>query len=146
VASDRRGRGLTVLAGLAAVFALSAQAAMAAPPITGRWITEGDKSVIEIGPCGPKICGHVAKVLKYDNPPLTQDSHNPDPALRNRPIVGLQLLTGFTDAGKEWRGQIYDPESGHTYRSTAQVQPDGRLKVAGCFTFICLTQTWRHTD
>jgi hypothetical protein len=41
------------------------------------------------------------------------DVENPDPARRNRPIVGLQVLSGFKPAPNAWEGgQAYDPKKG----------------------------------
>jgi uncharacterized protein (DUF2147 family) len=65
------------------------------------------------------------------------DANNPDPALRNRPIEGIILLSGFKESGDEWEGQIYDPRAGKTYRSTLKKQPDGTLRVKGCLGPFC---------
>lgn len=117
------------------VFAMPAVAAI---PVSGRWYTEERDSIVQIGSCGPVVCGKVAKVLKaapHGGKPL--DINNPDPALRNRPIEGIVLLSGFRDAGAEWEGQIYDPRAGKTYKSYLQKQPDGSLKVKGCVGPFC---------
>ncbi len=59
-----------------------------------------------------------------------RDDNNPDPALRDRPLVGLELLSGFRYTGKRWEGKIYDPASGNTYSS--RMERDGqRLKMRG---------------
>lgn len=116
----------------------SALPASAAIPVTGRWYTEARESIVQIGACGPVICGKVAKVLKAPpsgGKPL--DINNPDPTLRSRPIEGIVLLSGFRDAGDEWEGQIYDPRAGKTYKSYLQKQPDGSLKVKGCLGPFC---------
>jgi len=117
--------------------------AIAAVPVSGRWFTEEKDSIIQIGQCGPVVCGKVAKVLKA--PPgggAAIDRNNPDPALRSRPIQGITLLSGFKDAGKEWEGEIYDPRRGKTFRSTMAKQPDGTLKVKGCVGPFCQSVTF----
>ncbi|MBR0553342.1 DUF2147 domain-containing protein [Stakelama marina] len=131
-------KALAVLAGC-----LLAVPAFAAPaPVTGRWITEDGKALVEIGRCGQSLCGKVAKILKVDPSKPTHDVHNPDPAKRNRPIEGLTILSGLTADGDEWKGQIYDPKSGKTYRSV--LQRDGRtLTVKGCIGPFCKTQHWQ---
>jgi len=72
------------------------------------------------------------------------DVHNPNPALRNRPLIGLQILSGFKDDGDRWSGgQIYDPDSGKTYYSVVKLNSDGSLKVSGCvLRFLCESQRW----
>ena len=68
---------------------------------------------------------------------------NPDPALRTRPLLGMQILNGLTDKGGDWRGEIYDPRRGKTFKSVVSRNADGTLNVKGCFAFICQTQLWR---
>lgn len=122
------------------MIALIAAVTLAAAPITGRWLTPGGESVIEIAACGPALCGRVARVLKPRTGPQV-DAENPDPALRGRPILGLPILTGFHPDIDRWRGRIYDPESGRTYRS--EVSREGNsLKVKGCIGPFCRSQQW----
>jgi uncharacterized protein (DUF2147 family) len=116
--------------------------ALAAEPISGRWLTEDGKGIVEIAPCGNQICGKIIKLLvDTQGPPL--DRNNPDPKLRNRPLVGLNILSGFKDTGSKWEGQIYSPERAKTYRSVVYRNKNGTLAVKGCISFICQTQTWK---
>lgn len=129
---------------LALVTALAATAmpARAAAPIAGRWLTEEGNAIVTIGTCGAATCGRITRLIK--GPPLGPpvDRNNPDARLRGRPLEGLTILTGFADAGKDWRGRIYDPKSGKTYKSIVTREADGGLKVQGCIAFICRTQRW----
>ncbi|MEN2749164.1 DUF2147 domain-containing protein [Sphingomonas sp. T9W2] len=128
---------------LAATAMLIAMPALAATPIAGRYVTEDGSGVIEIGRCGATMCGKLVRILKAEpNAPKT-DVNNSDPALRSRPILGMPILSGFTDAGKDWRGRIYDPRNGKTYKSIVSRNGDGTLKVQGCIAFLCQTQTWK---
>ena len=128
----------------AALLALSlAGAAHAAQPITGRWLIEDGSAVVQVGPCGGATCGRIVTVLKPRAGAPTTDANNPDAALRNRPIVGIPILSGFSDAGKDWRGQIYDPRTGKSYKSIVTHEKDGTLKVKGCISFLCQTQVWK---
>jgi uncharacterized protein (DUF2147 family) len=124
---------------IAAAVALPAQAA---EPVTGRWATVEGKAIVQIAPCGKQLCGRIEKILKPTPGRAHTDTSNPDPALRSRPLVGLPLLTGFSDSGSHWKGTIYDPESGKSYTSKMSRNKDGTLKVQGCIAFFCKTQTW----
>jgi uncharacterized protein (DUF2147 family) len=116
--------------------------AVAAEPITGRWLTGNGKAVVAIQPCGKALCGRIQRILAPTPDGAPTDSRNPDPKLRARPIQGLEILSGFADAGKTWRGRIYDPEAGKWYKSIIAREPGG-LKVQGCVLLFCQSQHWK---
>ncbi|MCE2492358.1 MAG: DUF2147 domain-containing protein [Alphaproteobacteria bacterium] len=76
------------------------------------------------------------------------DIHNKDESLRERSIMGLELLTDFAAAGdvKWMEGEIYNPEDGKTYRSELELTDSGTLKVTGCVFIFCKTQTWTRVE
>jgi uncharacterized protein (DUF2147 family) len=117
-----------------------ASSAQAAVPVSGRWFTDKKDSIIEIGPCGAAVCGKIVKIIApTPNGKPAIDSNNPNPALRTRPILGMTLLSGFKDDGKAWRGEIYDPRAGKTYKSFLARLPNGTLQVKGCVGPFCRT-------
>lgn len=61
------------------------------------------------------------------------DRNNPDETLRDRPIVGMTLMTGFTHEGADvWSGgTIYDPENGKTYKCKLTLAGPNELNVRG---------------
>ena len=62
---------------------------------------------------------------------LRKDDQNPEPAKRNRPLVGISILSEYEYKKGLWRGKIYDPDTGKTYKSRISLTPDGRLKIRG---------------
>lgn len=117
--------------------------AQAAAPVTGRWVTQSKDGVVEIYECGATICGKLAKFLvPPPNGVGQKDVNNPDKTLRSRTLLGMNILTGFKAAGNEWKGQIYDPKSGKTYRSIVYKGKSGNLVVKGCIGPFCQAQTW----
>lgn len=135
---------MTIFRASVAVFALTlAGAAHAAQPIAGRWLTEDGAAIVQVGPCGTSTCGRIATVVKARPGAPTTDVNNPDAALRNRPMVGLPILSGFTQSGDEWRGRIYDPRNGKSYKSIVTRGANDTLRVKGCIAFICQTQVWK---
>ncbi len=118
---------------------LAAGPLQAAAPITGRWFTDRQDSILEILPCGSAMCGRVYKILRAtpDGQPAL-DRNNPEPSLRGRPIQGLTLFRNFTDGGSEWTGgTLYDPRAGKEYKGTLAKTADGNLKVTGCWGPFC---------
>lgn len=152
LASGRRsaaavGQTAAVMA-VAALGVLPAGLAQAATPV-GRWYAEGGAAEVEIRACGERLCGHVAWLrAPFDENGCTmRDAHNPDPALRRRPLVGLPILADLRPAGDGgvWSdGTIYDPTSGRTYRCTVELAADDRLRVRGYLGVPLLgrTTTW----
>lgn len=128
---------------LAAAALLVAPAAHAATPIAGRYVTEDGSGVVAIAPCGQTVCGKLVTILKHRPGAASTDVNNKDASLRSRPILGMPILSGFTDAGKDWRGTIYDPRNGKSYKSIVSRNADGTLEVKGCIAFLCQTQVWR---
>jgi uncharacterized protein (DUF2147 family) len=138
----RKRCGLSVICGLALLWAGPALAG----DIAGLWLTEGGESEIEIYACGDATCGRVMKTVDPVDQQgrLRLDKHNPDPSLRERPIVGIDILTGLQPAEDPdvWEGSVYNPRDGKTYDVTLTLKGEV-LEVEGCFAFIlCGSQDW----
>lgn len=138
----RRGWRMALAFGLAL-----AVPASAAEPVSGRWLTAEKDAVIAIAPCGKALCGTIEKFLVP--PPQGNDQrdiNNPDPAKRGRRLLGIAILSSFTADGDVWRGQIYDPKSGKSYRSVIRRKGSGVLEVKGCIGPFCQTQVWKKAS
>ena len=61
------------------------------------------------------------------------DHRNTEEALRQRPLMGLVLMTGFEHNGQnKWEdGRIYDPESGKTYDAKFTLKDPDTLELFG---------------
>lgn len=118
--------------------------ALAAEPIEGRWLTEGARALVTIEKCGKQACGRITRILAPTPTASPTDRYNPDAKLRSRPVQGLEILSGFVESGADWRGTIYDPEHGKTYKSIVRREPGG-LNVKGCIMFFCQAQHWKPT-
>jgi uncharacterized protein (DUF2147 family) len=126
---------------------LAATPAFASEPVTGRWVTEEKDAVVAIAPCGKAMCGAVDRFLVPPPQGLDQrDINNPDAKLRTRKLLGMQILTSFVADGKVWRGRIYDPKSGKSYRSIIRRKGPNVLEVKGCIGPFCQTQEWRRAS
>jgi len=122
---------------------LTATTAIGAVPnnILGTWKTDGGDSQLEFFQCGDKICGKIVWLKKpnyidrKDGPVGTTkvDRKNPVPTLRNRPILGLQVMKGLTATGNNrWeKGICYDPETGKSYKCKMQLAGPNRLNLRG---------------
>ena len=131
---------------LAALLLLSfAVPTQAASPIAGRWITKDTKALVEIAPCGARMCGHIIRVLSGVKDAPTTDLKSPDHRQRQRPLVGLPVIIDFADRGDNWQGKLYSPEDGLFVKGTLSRNADGTLAVHGCaFLLICRDQVWHR--
>ena len=123
------------------VVALSGQ--VAAGDIVGFWDTN-DGAEVEIYERDGSYYGRFTRF--YDDPPAGGiDSHNPDPALRTRSLVGADFILKFEFLDGKWKnGRIYNPENGKDYE--ADLELDGEvLKVRGWLWFRLLGRTVRWT-
>jgi uncharacterized protein (DUF2147 family) len=77
------------------------------------------------------------------------DKNNPDKARRNDPIMGMQLLKGFSkeDESHYADGAIYDPKNGKTY-SCKITYHGNTLEVRGYMgiSLIGRTTTWTKAE
>ena len=132
---------LCLIAALSLTSAISpsAFAGSVANDIHGLWINNKEvdkqKFAVMVEDCGNKLCGRLywlRKPLSADGLPK-RDKHNPNEALRDRPLCGLQILTGFQNVGDStWNaGEIYNPDDGLTFSSTMKLAPEGSLKIRG---------------
>jgi len=116
-----------------------------ADTVLGRWKTQTHNAIVEISRCGPSICGRVLSSDALRANPAMKDAKNAAPALRNRPIQGMQMLSGFRhDGDGVWSaGQVYNAEDGKTYSGKITPVGSNQLKLRGCVFFpLCKTQTW----
>jgi len=123
---------------MSAALAMGAGAAMA-EPLLGTWQTakddNGHSGLIEVAPCGNKLCGKLVK--SFDESGNETQSDN-----LGRNIISETVPVG----GGEYEGKVYSPDRDKTYNSKLELQGD-RLMVKGCVMFVCRDGgTWRKVQ
>lgn len=108
---------------------VSAAFAQEAQKIAGIWWNDKKTSKIEVKEENGKFIGTVIYINpdKYVNGKPETDHENPDPKLKSRSRLGLQILSGlkYVAAEKQWQnGSIYDPDNGKTYDCFAWFDSD----------------------
>jgi len=84
--------------------------------ICGDWLTADEESVVSIFlESDGTLSGKITDLS--DDEWGEPDVENPDPALRARPLLYLELMSGFVGVGEgRWdSGTIYDPYTGGTF-------------------------------
>lgn len=78
-----------------------------------------------------------------------RDYLNPDRRLRQRPLVGLTIVSGLRYRDGRWQGgTIYDPGSGKSYRCRLELEEGGFLRVRGYMGMALLGRTlyWQRAE
>lgn len=102
--------------------------------VTGLWLSADKRGIIHIYEQDSLFFGRLVwlKEPEDDQGNAILDSENPDPAKRDRPILGLQMVFGLEYSDGEWRnGEIYDPESGNTYSARLRLNGSDRMDLRG---------------
>ena len=138
----------TMMTAAAAAILTATAVAQTTPPATGAiagtWRTDDNRAIITIAPCasgGGQMCGRISRFLVPEPAGGARDGNNPNRALRSRPLMGVQILSGLSRDGTRWTGSGYSPEEGRNFRAT--VTPNGnRLTVRGCVAIFCRSVEW----
>lgn len=118
--------------------------------VVGTWLTADGDGLIEIRIDGDGLSGTILGSPDEDPERPDTDIYNPDPALRDQPLVGLNIFSGFYyDGDGKWSGGfIYDPNSGKTYRAKLKLTSRNTIKLRGYIGISLLgrTETWKRQD
>lgn len=145
-------RQLSLWTSAGAAIAISAAAIMgaaapaAAQEAAGTWLRQSGTSQIRISPCGQALCGKIVWLREPndENGRPRKDAENPNPAMRNRPLMGTQVILNMRPAGDgKWEGQVYKADEGKTYTGSMQMRGADKLKLSGCVLggLICKSET-----
>jgi uncharacterized protein (DUF2147 family) len=132
---------------LMGLFLVTASSAHADPTaVEGTWLSGDGDGLIEVRVVGSEISATILGPAVENPERAKTDLQNPDPELRDRELIGLELFQGFQyDGDGEWSGgSIYDPNSGKTYRCNLKLTDHNTLKVRGFIGISLLgrTETW----
>lgn len=118
--------------------------------IAGRWLTQERDGWIRITPAGDSLEGSIAGAPPGSPSEREFDDRNPDPALRDRRLDGLVIMSGFEYAGDgQWKnGTVYDPNSGKTYRCSLTLVDANTLEIRGYIgiSLFGRSETWTRDD
>jgi Uncharacterized protein conserved in bacteria (DUF2147) len=106
----------------------------------GNWLVEEKTAEVRIVDCASLLWG----VFSWEKV-AGIDSNNPDPALRNKPLLGSTLLVAMKPNTQqtEWKGKVYNPRDGKQYDATISLADDNTLEMKGCLiAFLCQTVQW----
>ena len=130
-----RNRKTLILYPLLLLFAITAPLSVRAAGESPVGVWKNEDAKIEIFKDGEKLDGKIAALNeKYtEDGQKKTDIHNPDPAKRERPLIGLVIMRGISpDGPRKWDGgTAYDPMTGNTYSVSLEYDGGNTLEVRG---------------
>ena len=135
-----------IIAIAAALLAAPSARAQGAGEPTGVWLTQAGDARVKVSKCGGGICGVIVGLKDPIDPATGKpqvDDKNPNPALEERPMIGLPLFCGMQPSRAE---QMVGPDLQRRRRQHLCEQhlgggPD-TLRVEGCVGALCGGETW----
>ena len=131
----------TILAAFGLLLLAGSAHAQASDP-SGTYLSESGETRVRIARCGQAYCGTITSVQGD-----VKDANNPDPALRGRNLVGVQMISNITPSGEGFTGQLYNYKDGKTYSGKMSFQGKA-MQLSGCVFggLICRSQTWTKVN
>jgi uncharacterized protein (DUF2147 family) len=124
---------------LTAALLLAALPAVAAPDLTGLWLTRDHDGIIAVTNCAEGLCAEIAGVILDHADDRTPTDY------RGVSQCHLQLIGDARPIGPDlWKGHILDPRNGSVYGVELWQDPHGNLALRGFLGVPMLgqTQTW----
>jgi uncharacterized protein (DUF2147 family) len=118
--------------------------------ICGKWVSADKKLIVEVYKSGGAYGARIVWFNDDPSKPMNEwrDKHNPNPALRNRRILGMEILSGlkYDSDSHSWEGgKIYDAQHGRQWDAAGYIDRDGTLKVKGYWHFKLFGRTMDFT-
>ena len=116
-----------------------------AQTIFGKWENRDEEtgeinSIVEVYEKNGKAYAKIVEIteeIRRDDLCIKCEGEN-----KNKPILGMDILTGLSKDGKEWtNGEILDPKKGKIYDCTISLQGKNQLKIRGYLGVSCVGRT-----
>ncbi len=118
---------------------------ISAQSIFGKWENRDEEtgkvdSVIEVYEKNGKAFAKIVEITDADRKDAVCDKCSGKN--KNKPILGMNILTGLEKDGDEWSGgKILDPKNGKKYKCFIKLEEADKLKIRGYIGFSLLGRT-----
>ena len=115
--------------------------------ILGKWITDNGDSQIEFYQKEGKYYGKIIWLKEHLKPDGTAktDIKNPNPAMRNRSILGLVIVSELEfKNGQFVNGKIYSPKEGKTLDCAILSENNRELKITISKSLFSTSRIWKR--
>ena len=130
------------------ILLLISVSASAQDKIDGYWLTQDGNSIVEI--YKDDAGDYSGKIVWLKNPTDSKgnphtDKMNNDRSLRNRPMMGLNILENLK-YDDEWKGTIYAAKRGRKLNASLSLKSDDELTVEVSYMRFSRQQIWTKTE
>lgn len=124
----------------------TSRAIAASEQICGKWENEEKTLVVQVYKAENEFRAKIVWFNDGGGKKMDEwtDKNNPDPALRSRKILGMNVLEKlvYSPKSNSWEeGMIYDAKNGRHWNSSAYINEEGVLKVKGYWHFKFIGKT-----
>lgn len=117
--------------------------------ILGKWINSSGEGQIEVVKKGDTYFGKLVwiKEPNDENGKTRLDVKNPNASLRQKPLLGLEIVKNFIFEDDKWTdGKVYDPKTGKTYSGNMSMDGLNKLNMRGYIgiSIIGRTEVWKR--
>lgn len=114
--------------------------------ICGKWESIEKSLIIQVYMAGSDFKAKIIWYSDTEGKPMNYwtDRRNPNPALRSRKILGMEVLRGlqYNPDNNSWEnGMVYDSKHGREWNASATIDKNGQLRVRGYWHFKFLGRT-----
>ena len=118
----------------------------------GLWLTQNERSVIEVYRCddgGDHLCGMIYWIIDGG---MQTDAKNPNAALRKQKMCGLKVMSKLSQSkhnGNYWLdGKIYKADDGDTYDAKIQMISNDEMSLRGYrgISLLGKSQMWKRVN
>ena len=119
--------------------------------VCGKWMSSEKNLIVQVYKDGDVFRAKVIWFLNTDKTKTMEewtDKHNPDPALRDRKLIGMSILRNldYEPKSNSWEnGKIYDAKNGREWDASVSIDKSGELKVTGYWHFKFIGRTMTFT-
>jgi len=116
------------------IFSLCTSTSSLGQSLAGKWstidpFTNKPSSVVEVYFNGGKLYGKLVQIMDVDSPEKAICQDCPEP-WKNKPLIGLVVLSGLERNGKKWEGEkaFFSRKTKRTYDGAVWLDKD-KLKI-----------------
>ena len=115
--------------------------------VVGKWMNNNNDEIIEISRSNNEYVGKIIwlKEPNDENGNPRKDINNPDKKLRNRNVLGLQIISGLIFEDNKWqKGTLYSPDRGGTINCEFTLLSMNEISIKVSKGFFRSTKKWKR--